>query len=96
MTLSRMIHQFKRREIIPLQKNTLWNFQTGTARLLTLSEEGTAITLGFLGVGDFARQPFVGIQPCELECLMYVEAIRLHLEQCRELQSVTMADLHQM
>ncbi|MEM1308455.1 MAG: Crp/Fnr family transcriptional regulator [Cyanobacteria bacterium P01_D01_bin.115] len=79
-----------------MQKNTLWNFQTGAARLLTLSEEGTAITLGFLGVGDFAGQPLVGIQPCELECLMDVEAIRLHHEQCRELPQVTMAHLYQM
>ncbi|MBE7382276.1 MAG: Crp/Fnr family transcriptional regulator [Leptolyngbya sp. SIO1E4] len=91
-----MIHQFKRREIIPLRKNILWHFKTGAARLLTLSEEGTAITLGFWGAGDLTGQPLIGIQPCELECLMDVEAVRLHLEQCRELQSVTMAHLHQM
>ncbi|ASC73714.1 cAMP-binding domain protein [Halomicronema hongdechloris C2206] len=91
-----VIHQFKRREIIPLRKNTLWHFKTGAARLLTLSEEGTAITLGFWGTGDFTGQPLIGIQPCELECLMDVEAVRLHLEQCRELPQVTMAHLHQM
>ena len=91
-----MIHQFKRREIIPLRKNTLWHFQAGAARLLTLSEEGTAITLGFWGAGDFTGQPLIGIQPCELECLMDVEAVRLHHEQCRELPQVTMAHLHQI
>ncbi|MEO0406061.1 MAG: Crp/Fnr family transcriptional regulator [Cyanobacteria bacterium P01_A01_bin.135] len=91
-----MIHQFKRREIIPLRENTLWHFQAGAARLLTLSEEGTVITLGFLGAGDFTGQPLIGIQPCELECLMDVEAVRLHLEQCRELQPVTMDHLYQM
>ena len=46
-----VIHQFKRRECIPLRENTLWHFQSGAARLLTLSEEGTAITLGFLECG---------------------------------------------
>ncbi|ESA35765.1 camp-binding protein [Leptolyngbya sp. Heron Island J] len=91
-----VVYQFKRREIIPLQKNTLWHFQTGAARLLTLSEEGAAITLGFWGAGDFAGQPLIGIQPCELECLMDVEAFRLHYEQCRELPQVTMDHLHQM
>ncbi|MEM6354044.1 MAG: Crp/Fnr family transcriptional regulator [Cyanobacteria bacterium P01_D01_bin.14] len=91
-----VVHQFKRRETMPLRKNTLWHFQTGVARLLTLSEEGTAITLGFWGAGDFTGQPLIGIQPCELECLMDVEAVRLHLEQCQELPQVTMAHLHQM
>lgn len=64
--------------------------------MLTLSEEGTAITLGFWGAGDLTGQPLIGIQPCELECLMDVTAVRLHLEQCQELQPVTMAHLHQM
>ncbi len=90
-----VVHRFKRRETMPLRENSLWHFQTGVARLLTLSEEGTAITLGFLGAGDFAGQPLIGIQPCELECLMDVEAVRLHLEQCRELPQVAMAHLHQ-
>lgn len=90
-----VVHQFKRREIIPLRKNTLWHFQTGAARLLTFSEEGTVITLGFWGTGDFTGQPLIGIQPCELECLMDVEAFRLHYEQCRELPQVTMDYLYQ-
>ena len=91
-----VVHQFKRRGIMPLWKNTLWHFQTGVARLLTLSEEGTVITLGFWGAGDFTGQPLISIQPCELECLMDVEAVQLHLEQCREFPQVTMAHLHQM
>jgi len=91
-----VVHRFKRREPMPLRENTLWHFKTGAARLLTLSEEGTAITLGFWGTGDFTGQPLIGIQPCELECLVDVEAVRLHLEQFRKLQPVTMAHLHQM
>jgi len=91
-----VIHQFKRRECIPLRENTLWHFQSGAARLLTLSEEGTAITLGFWSAGDVTGEPLIGIHPCELECLMDVEAVRLHYQQCRELPQVTMAHLHQM
>lgn len=91
-----VVHQFKRRDSIPLRENTLWHFKTGAARLLTLSEEGTSITLGFWGAGDLTGEPLTGIQPCHLECLMDVEAIRLHPEQCGELQQVTMAHLHQM
>ncbi len=91
-----VVHQFKRREYIPLQKNTLWHFQSGAARLLTLSEEGTAITLGFWSAGDFTGPPLIDIQPCQLQCLMDVEAVRLHFEQCRELSQVAMVHLYQM
>jgi CRP-like cAMP-binding protein len=90
-----VVYQFKRREIIPLRKSTLWHLQAGAARLLTLSEAGTAVTLGFLGAGDFAGQLLICIQPCELECLTDVEAVQLHHEQCRELPQVTIAHLHQ-
>ena len=32
---------------------------------MTWSEQGTAITLGYWGVGDVLRQPLSGVQPCQ-------------------------------
>ncbi len=86
---------FKRRESIPLRENTLWHIRAGAVRLFTWTEEGTPITLGFWGVGDLMGQPLICIQPCRLECLMNVEAVRLKPEQCRDLHRVMLSHLHQ-
>lgn len=91
-----IIKSFKRRESIPLKANTLWQIRVGAVRLSTLSEDGTPVTLGFWGVGDWVGQPLVAIHPCQLECLMGVKAVGYKLEQCRELRHILLAHLHQM
>ncbi|MDB9529312.1 Crp/Fnr family transcriptional regulator [Oscillatoria sp. CS-180] len=90
------VRTFKRREIVPLQEDTLWQIQSGTVRLLTISEDGAIITLGFWGVGDSTGYPLVCIQPCYMECLTTVEAARLNINQCWNMNQVMLAHISQM
>ncbi|KPQ34757.1 MAG: cAMP-binding protein [Phormidesmis priestleyi Ana] len=90
------VHIFKRREMLPLEANFLWQIQFGAVRLLTLSEDGTQITLGFCESGDLTGQPFLCIQPSEIECLTKVQAVLLSPEQCWNFQQVMRSHLHQM
>lgn len=67
-------HTFKRRDLIPLGKNLLWQIDIGVVRTLTWDEEGTTITLGFWGSGDIVGQPLSQINPYHIECLTAVSA----------------------
>lgn len=87
---------FKRRETIPLGENILWQIRSGAVRLFTLSDDGSVITLGFWGVGDLIGQPFICIQPCQIECLTDVEAVSLTPDQCWDLNRVTLFHIHQL
>jgi CRP-like cAMP-binding protein len=91
-----LVQTFKRRDILPLEVNRLWQIQSGAVRLLTLSEEGTPITLGFWESGDLTGQPLICIQPSEIECLTKVQAVPLSPEQCWNFQQVMRSHLHQM
>jgi CRP-like cAMP-binding protein len=91
-----LMQTFNRRDILPLETNLLWQIRAGAVRLLTLSEDGTPITLGFWGDGDLTGQPLICIQPGEIECLTKVQAVPLNPEQCWNFQSVMRSHLHQM
>jgi CRP-like cAMP-binding protein len=65
---------FSRSEAIGLQPNVLLRIERGVVRTLTWTEEGTAVTLGYWGVGDVVGQPLSSIQPYQIECLTSVEA----------------------
>lgn len=67
-------HTFSRHNIIPLQPDILLRIERGVVRALTWNEEGTAVTLGYWGVGDVIGQPLSSIQPYQIECLTLVEA----------------------
>ena len=91
-----LVHTFKRRESLPLEANRLWQIRSGAVRLLTLSEDGTPITLGFWESGDLTGQPLICIQPSEIECLTKVQAVLLSPDQCWNFQQVMRSHLHQM
>lgn len=91
-----LVHTFKRREILPLEANLLWQIHSGAVRLLTLSENGTPITLGFWGGGDLTGQPLICIEPGEIECLTKVQAVPLDPKQCWNFQQVMRSHLQQM
>lgn len=96
-TLNRpRVSTFKRREFIPLREDVLWQIRTGAVRLFTIAEDGTPITLGFWGVGDLTGQPLIGVQPCQIECLMDVEAVSIKPEQCWDLHRIMLSHIHQM
>lgn len=90
---------FSRNDVIPLHPNVLLQIERGVVRSLTWSEEGTATTLGYWGVGDVVGQPLSCVQPYEIECLSIVEtsyipapewekasdAIFRHVQQTEEL-----------
>ncbi|MEB3337590.1 MAG: Crp/Fnr family transcriptional regulator [Leptolyngbyaceae bacterium] len=92
---SSAIQRFKRRENLPLPKNTLWRIESGAVRTYTLNEDGTLIVLGFWGVGGTVGQPLVGIHPYAVECLTDVEVRRLQSDECWNLNQVLWSHLQQ-
>ncbi|MGD1861760.1 MAG: Crp/Fnr family transcriptional regulator [Leptolyngbyaceae cyanobacterium] len=90
------IQAFRRREYMPLREGVLWQIRVGIVRLLTIGEEGSLITLGFWGAGDLVGHPLARIQPCQIECLTNVEAMRLEIGQCGNLQQVMLTHIAQM
>ncbi|MEM6520758.1 MAG: Crp/Fnr family transcriptional regulator [Cyanobacteria bacterium P01_D01_bin.71] len=81
---------------MPLREQILWQIRVGTVRLFTIGEEGSLITLGFWGTGDLVGHPLARIQPCQIECLTNVEAARLEIGQCGNLQQVMLTHIAQM
>lgn len=90
------VRTFKRRELLPLEANRLWQIRSGAVRLLTLAEDGTPITLGFWGNGDLTGQPLIYVESGDIECLTEVKATPLSPEQCWNFQQVMRSHLQQM
>lgn len=90
------VRTFKRRELLPLDTNRLWQIRSGAVRLLTLAEDGTPITLGFWGNGDLTGRPLICVEFGDIECLTEVEATPLSPEQCWNFQQVMRSHLQQM
>ena len=90
------VKTFKRRDYIPLQKDTLWQIRTGAVRLCAIAEDGAIITLGFWSTGDLVGRLLVGIESCQIECLTDVEVVRLETSHCWNLNEVMLAHISQM
>lgn len=71
------LHIFKCQEYIPLDKDILWQIDTGVVRTSTWDQEGNFITLSFWGAGDVIGQPLSRIKPYQLECMTEVKAYAL-------------------
>lgn len=65
---------FRRRDVLPLRPDRLWQIETGVVRTLTWDKEGTLVILGFWGVGDIVGQPLAHVSPYQVECLTPVQA----------------------
>ncbi len=85
---------FKRRQLIAYEHQLLWRIDRGVVRTFTWNEEGTPVTLGFWGIGDWVGTPPAQLDPYEIECLTDVQvsllpvgswysqdAMRSHLQQ---------------
>jgi CRP-like cAMP-binding protein len=92
---SQTIRALKRREHLPLRKNSLWKIEAGAVRTYTLTEDGTLIVLGLWSVGDTVGQPLACIQPYEIECLEDVKVRELQLSECWELNQMLLYHLQQ-
>lgn len=71
---------FARRALLPLGRDYLWQISTGVVRTLTVSEDGTSITLGLWGPGDIVGRILSKAEPYQIECLTPVEATILPAE----------------
>ena len=71
------IQRFHSGEELPLQTNYIWLIVNGVVKNYTISEEGTAITLGFWGTEDLVGKSLSTIAPYVSECISNVEAIAI-------------------
>ena len=69
--------KFALRSLLRTDPETIWRIDQGVVRSLTLTEQGTAVTLGLWGPGDLVGQPLSHLKPYELECLTSVQATPL-------------------
>ncbi|MEH2097675.1 replication/maintenance protein [Nostoc sp. 'Peltigera membranacea cyanobiont' 213] len=70
---SKTTRLFMRHEIIPTRNDILWRIEKGIVRNLTLTENGTLITLGYWSYGDLVGYPLSSVKPYQIQCLTNVE-----------------------
>ena len=70
-------YKFNRREFIPSDSNSLWQIRSGIVRVCTYDEEGSLISFGLWGNGDFIGNFLPHIIPYQIECLTNVEVIAI-------------------
>lgn len=76
------LHTFSPREVIPLKAEAFWLLKQGAVKTVTWNEDGTTITLGYWGIGDVIGQPLSQVNPYQIECLTFVEATCIPINQC--------------
>jgi CRP-like cAMP-binding protein len=64
---------FTCRQLITVPSKGLLRIERGAVRTLTWNERGTAMALGYWGVGDVVGQSLSGVQPYQIECKTHVE-----------------------
>ena len=87
---------FNRHDLLPLPPDGLWQIKQGTVRSLTWSEEGTAVTLGYWGVGDVVGKPLSSVQPYQIECLTPVAASYIPIQQWAQVLEAILRHIHQV
>jgi CRP-like cAMP-binding protein len=61
--------EFRRRDLLPLRQDYLWNIESGYVRSLSLTEDGDVVTLGIWGAGEVIGKTFTVLECYQLECL---------------------------
>lgn len=74
LSLPDLSQHFRRRDIIPLRPDYLWQIEAGVVRTLTWDKEGTIVISGFWGPGDIIGQSLSHLNPYQVECLTPVQA----------------------
>ncbi|MCU0540686.1 MAG: Crp/Fnr family transcriptional regulator [Oscillatoriaceae cyanobacterium Prado104] len=64
---------FITRQLVPVPPKGLLRIERGIVRTFTWNEQGTAMTLGYWGVGDAIGHALSGIKPYQIECKTPVE-----------------------
>lgn len=64
---------FTHRQLVTVPPKGLLRIERGIVRTFTWNEQGTAMTLGYWGVGDAIGQSPSSIQPYQIECKTPVE-----------------------
>jgi CRP-like cAMP-binding protein len=75
---------FTCRQLVTMPFNGLLRINRGAVRAVTWSEQGTAITLGYWGVGDVLGQSLSGVQPYQIECKTHVEVSYIPQNLCHQ------------
>jgi CRP-like cAMP-binding protein len=88
--------RFKRRTTFPSDKYGVWKIETGVVRTLTWLEDGSIVTLGLWGEGDFVGQALSKIDTYTIECLTKVEAVSISKEYRDESTTNLIDRIHQL
>ncbi|MGL5063247.1 MAG: Crp/Fnr family transcriptional regulator [Microcoleus sp.] len=64
---------FTHRQLVPVPPKGLLRIERGIVRTFTWNEQGTALTLGYWGIGDAIGLSLSGVQPYRIECKTPVE-----------------------
>ncbi|MBE9095222.1 Crp/Fnr family transcriptional regulator [Tychonema sp. LEGE 07203] len=76
-------HQtFSPRQLVPVPSKGLLRIERGAVRTVTWGDRGTAITLGYWGVGDAVGHSLSGVQPYQIECKTHVEMSYIPANLC--------------
>ena len=76
------LSMFYEREFITQQPDSLWLINKGAVKTLTWDETGKISVLGYWGEGDVIGLPLSRVEPYEVKCLSYVEAVCIPWNQC--------------
>lgn len=110
VALPSKLQSFSPGEKMPLQPNAFWLLKRGAIKTMTWDEEGTVVNLGYWGVNDVVGQPLSQVEPYQVFCLTYVEAVCIpskqssaiadaiyqHLKQTQELLCIVRSErMHQ-
>ncbi|MBD2663390.1 putative Transcriptional Regulator, Crp/Fnr family [Richelia sinica FACHB-800] len=86
---------FARRSLLPDQKNTIWQIETGFVRTFTYLEDGTTVALGLWGPGDMVGTAFSQVKPYQIECLTKVEVNLIPLGEYSEIAQTLLHHIQQ-
>ena len=104
MTVSRFLsagpidykrRKFARRSLLTLDKDYLWQIESGAVRTMTWLEDATTITLGLWGVGDVVGRALSKAEPFQMECLTPVEATLISVDKWHQINEAIIRHNHQ-
>jgi CRP-like cAMP-binding protein len=87
---------FKRRELLPLEANTLWHIEAGVVRASKIKDEQLVVPLSLWGKGDLVGKPLIYSDDYYIECLTDIKARPLKLDQIEQLDQIALAHLFQV
>lgn len=87
---------FERRALISLQKNKLWQIESGIIRTSGLLDDGSLVVFGLWQCGDVVGKAIAGVDTYQIECLTPVEVVCLHGDDNHLLNEIVFAHVQQL